>query len=296
MEGKIPEGAAQITIMKSDQLALAQDVMRLIPKLALGLVLLWLGLFAAAIWLAGTWRRKAVRASGIGLFVAGAAALLASSAAGDAVVNALASAEAVRPAVAATWTISTTLLEEAAWAGVAYGVVVVLAAWLAGPSVVAVAIRRVLAPYLRSPAVAYVALAVIVALVLWWAPTPATRKAVPAIVLIGLLALGWEMLRRQTSREFPDATLDSAMDRWRQRFSRLMDASKDQAARWRTAAQERRAEHSKSGSSSSAASGRIAELERLTELRDAGVLEPEEFQREKQRILDIAPAAPGRPA
>ena len=296
VESRLPEGAAQIEIMKSDQLALAQDVMRLIPKLALGLVLLWLGLFAAAIWLAGAWRRQALRACGIGLFVAGAAALLASSAAGDALVNSLATAEATKPAVAATWTIATTLLDEAAWAGIGYGVVVVLAAWLAGPSVVAVATRRVLAPYLRSPAVAYGALAVIVALLLWWAPTPATRKAVPAIVLIVLLALGWEMLRRQTAREFPDATLESAMDRWRQRFSRLMDASKDQAARWRTAAQERKAGRAKIGSSSSAASGRIAELERLTELRDAGVLEPEEFQREKQRILDIAPAAPGRPA
>ena len=173
---------------------------------------------------------------------------------------------------------------------------VVLAAWLAGPSGVAVGTRRVLAPYLRSPAVAYGALAVIVVLVLEWAPTPATRKAVPAIVLILLLALGMEMLRRQTAREFPDATLQGAMDRWRQRLSRLMDASQKQAARWRTAAQESRASRTKSGSSSSAAGGRLAELERLTELRDAGVLEPEEFQREKQRILDIAPDAPTSPA
>ena len=117
VESRLPEGAAQITIMESDQLGLAQDVMRLIPKLAVGLVLLWLVLFAAAIWLAGTWRRKAVRACGIGLFVAGAAALLARSAAGDAVVNALASTEAAKPAAAATWTIATTLLDEAAWAG-----------------------------------------------------------------------------------------------------------------------------------------------------------------------------------
>ena len=104
------------------------------------------------------------------------------------------------------------------------------------------------------------------------------------------------MLRRQTAREFPGATLEAAMGRWRQRLSRLMDASRDQAARWRTAAQESRAARATNGSSSSAAAGRLAELERLTELRDAGVLEPEEFQREKQRILDIAPAAPSSPA
>ena len=189
--------------MKSDQLALAQDVMRLIPKLALGLVLLSLGLFGAAIWVAGAWRRKALRACGFGLFVAGAAGLLARSAAGDVVVNALASTEAAKPAAEATWTISTTLLDEAATAAIGYGVVVVLAAWLAGPSGVAVGTRRVLAPYLRSPAVAYGALAVIVVLVLDWAPTPATRKAVPAIVLILLLALGMGMLRRRQPGNFP---------------------------------------------------------------------------------------------
>ena len=153
VESRLPEGAAQITIMESDQLGLAQDVMRLIPGRTSprGWFSCWLALFGAAIWLAGTWHRKAVRACGIGLFVAGAAALLARSAAGDAVVNALASTEAAKPAAAATWTIATTLLDEAAWAGVGYGVVVVFAAWLAGPSVAAVAIRRVLAPYLRSP-------------------------------------------------------------------------------------------------------------------------------------------------
>jgi hypothetical protein len=296
VEGKLPAGAAQITIMRSDQLALAQDVMRLIPKLALGLVLLSLGLFAAAIWLAGTWRRKALRACGIGLFVAGAAALLARSAAGDAVVNALATTEAAKPAVAATWTIATTLLDEAASATLGYGVVLVVAAWLAGPTVFAVATRRVFAPYLRKPALAYGGLAVIVVLVLDWAPTPATRKVVPAVVLIGLLALGMEALRRQTAGEFPGATLDEAMRRWRERLSRLMDASRDQVASWRTAAQESKASRAASAASPSAATGRVAELERLAKLRDAGVLEPEEFRREKQRILDIAPVAPSDPA
>lgn len=296
VEGKLPEGAAQITIMRSDQLALAQDVMRLIPKLALGLVLLSLGLFAAAVWLAGAWRREALRACGIGFVVAGGAALLARSQVGDAIVNALASTEAAKPAAAATWTIATTLLDEAASATLGYGVVIVVAAWLAGPTVLAVATRRVLAPYLRKPALAYGGLAVIVALVLNWGPTPATRKVVPALVLIGLLALGMEMLRRQTAREFPGATFEEAMHRWRERLSRLTGASRDQVARWRTAAQESRASRATSASPPSAETGRLAELERLAKLRDSGVLEPEEFRREKQRILEVGPVAPGGPA
>lgn len=75
------------------------------------------------------------------------------------------------------------------------------AAWLAGPSAWATALRRNLAPYLREPALAYGALAVLAAIVvLWWSPTPATRDPVTAIVLLALLALGFEGLRRRTLR------------------------------------------------------------------------------------------------
>jgi hypothetical protein len=46
--------------------------------------------------------------------------------------------------------------------------VMVLGAWLAGPTSWATAIRRALAPYLREPAIAYGALAVVVAVVVFW--------------------------------------------------------------------------------------------------------------------------------
>ena len=79
-------------------------------------------------------------------------------------------------------------------------------AWLAGRSAWAIAVRRNLAPYLRDPALAYGALAVVaVVVVLWWAPTLAMRNPVTAVVLLGLLALGFEGLRRLTAAEFPSA-------------------------------------------------------------------------------------------
>ena len=58
-------------------------------------------------------------------------------------------------------------------------------------------------------------LAVIVALILWWGPTPATRKPLLALILIVLLALGAEALRRQIVREHPDASLQAAGERIR---------------------------------------------------------------------------------
>jgi hypothetical protein len=179
---------------------------RALKALAIVLVVLALGLFALAVYLARGWRREALRACGLGFVLAGIAALAARSLAGDAVVDSLADTEAVRPAAEATWTIATSLLEEAATATVIYGVVLVLAAWLAGPARWAVAARRGLAPFLREPAYAYGALAVIVLLILAWSPTPATRRALPALLLIGLLAAGMETLRRQTAREYPQGS------------------------------------------------------------------------------------------
>jgi hypothetical protein len=122
------------------------------------------------------------------------------------VVDSLASTESIKPAIGSAWGIGTSLLVEAAVATIAYGVVTVVAAWLAGPTSAAVATRRTLAPYLREPGYAYGALALLIALIIWWGPTPATRLVIPMLFLIALLALGTEVLRRQTAREFPNAT------------------------------------------------------------------------------------------
>ena len=104
---------------------------------------------------------------------------------------------------------------EAATAAIAYGVVIVLAAWLAGPTRVATAARRAAAPFLREPRYAWGAAAAIVLLLIIWGPTPATRSPIPLLALIALLALGVELLRRQTAREFPDATIEGAGERMR---------------------------------------------------------------------------------
>ncbi len=200
---KLPADAAQITIMKSDELGLAQDLVRFFERLLVVLVVGSLGLFALAVFLARGRRREALRGCGVGFVVAGGGVLLARELAGGLVVDALTSTESVRPAAEATWSIGTSLLSEAAWAMVGYGVVLLAAAWVAGPSDAAVGLRRVLAPYLREPRFAYGGLAVVVALVLAWGPTPATRKVLPALILIAVLVLGVEALRRQTAREHP---------------------------------------------------------------------------------------------
>jgi hypothetical protein len=199
---KLPDDAAQITILRPDQLDFAQDVVRVFKALVVVLLALSLGLAAWAVAVARGWRREALRGVGLGLISAGAAALVVRHLAGNEVVDALATTERVRPAAEAAWTVGTSSLEQAAVATITYGVVVLVAAWLAGPTRPAVAVRAALAPYLREARLAYGALAGIVVLVLVWGPTPATRAVVPALLLIALLTLGLELLRRQTAREF----------------------------------------------------------------------------------------------
>jgi hypothetical protein len=275
---QLPADAAQLTVLKSDELELAQDAVRYLKAIAIILVVLGLGLLALGVYLARGWHREALRACGIGLIVAGAAALVARSLAGDAVVG-LATTAAVEPALADTWSISTSLLVEAATATLLYGIVVVFAAWLAGPTAWATATRRGLAPFLREPRFAYGGLGVLVLLLLAWGPTPATRKVLPALFLVALLGLAVEVLRRQTAREFPNASRDAALRSLRGRLAAM------RSARARPVAE-----------NGSPESVRLSELERLAALHDSGVLDDLEFEHEKAQILGSTAAPAGGPA
>jgi hypothetical protein len=260
---QLPEGAAQIVLFRSSQLELAQDVVRLLKALAIVSVLLALVLFALAVYLARGWRREALRACGIGLLFAGAGALVARALAGSTVVDALATTESIRPAAEAAWSIGSSLLVDVATATLIYGVVIVFAAWLAGPTAWSVGARRGLAPYLREPRFAWGAFGVIVLVLVAWAPTPAFRLVIPALVLIGLLAAGVEALRRQTMREFPDADQRDTMERLRKWAAGL--------------------------SGRADADPRLDQLERLGQMRDSGVLDASEYTAEKARILADQP-------
>ena len=215
----LPAGAAEVTILRSDQLGAAQTGLKVLRGLPIVLVALSLLLFGAALLLAPDWRRQALRAYGFGLLLAGLAVLVAQSIGGDQLVSALATTAAVRPAIAAAWTIATPLLSEAANAVIFYGLAMIAGAWFAGRTRPAVAARRAIAPYARSLAVTYGAFAVVVGLILWWGPTPATRNPLLALILIVLTAGGIEALRRQIVREYPEAERSDTM-RWAPRRCR----------------------------------------------------------------------------
>src|SRR3954454_23239177 len=103
----------------------------------------------------------------------------------------------------------------------AYGVIFVLAAWLAGQTGSAPGTRRAVAPYLRDRlAMVYGSLAVVLLLVILWGPTAATRKPLGIALFAGLLVLGIEVLRRQVGREYPDAQAGDTTARVKRRARR----------------------------------------------------------------------------
>ncbi len=282
---RLPDDAAEITILRSDQLAAAQDGLRILRPLPIVLVSLSLLLFAIALIISPGWRRKAVRAYGIGFIAAGALGLAAIAILTDTVVGSLAKTEAAEPSIEATMTIGTSLLHEIAVSTIGYGVLMWLGALLAGPTTVATAIRRFLAPYLREPAIAYGAFLVLLGIgILWWAPTPATRNPATAIPLAILIAIGFEGLRRLTGREFPDADRRVAEQHGRERLGRAWVSIRE----WASAGHDAVARRGSGAAAAAPADDRLVALEQLGRLHDTGTLDDEEFRVEKQRILSAA--------
>ena len=128
---KLPESAAQVEILRSDQIEAAQKAANLIRKLAIVFTLLGLGSFALAIYLAHGRRPRAILSCGVALVIAGIAIYALRAAAGQAILDALVKNDAVRPAADSTWSIATSLLTSVATTVVIYGALFMVAAWLA---------------------------------------------------------------------------------------------------------------------------------------------------------------------
>jgi hypothetical protein len=278
---KLPPDAAEVTVVHSDELELAQDGLDAFRGLTIFLLIGSFGLFAIAVFVAGR-RRETLRAVGFLFILIGLLALVERKVAGNALVNALADTDSTREAVEDVWTIYTSLLVQAAVSLIAYGVLFVFAAWLSGRTRPATVARRNLAPYLHSPGWAYGTTALIVLLIAAWAPTPANRNPVSMLLLAALLAFGVEMLRRQVAREHPGVTLESTAEARQERRERRREAIAGGGRRIRE-----RFGGSEATTTSNATQGdtRLAQLERLGHLHETGVLDDEEFKREKSLVL-----------
>lgn len=289
---QIPPGAGRVAVVNSKQASAVQGVTAALRGLAVLLPLLALALFAVAMWIAHGRRRVTLRAVGWCLIVAGAFTLVARSVVGQRVVDSLAQTDAVKPAAQATWSIGTSMLHDIAWAVIAGGVPVILAAWLAGPMRAAVALRRAAAPWLiERPEISYGVAGAVVLLVIAWGPLPATRQLIPVLLMIALVALGVWALRRQVAVEFPGVTVSGERASWQARLERARGTMRARLAQ----AREHAPRLGAGGGTSANGAGphaapispaeRIALLERLAALHTQGVLSDEELAAQKAALL-----------
>jgi hypothetical protein len=203
IQQRLPPDAGQIVVMKGNQLDAARKTVKVIRVLSYLLLFLMIALYAAAIWIARGRRRTVLLGVGISVLVVGLLVLVVRRFAGNYLVDALTTNPDDKKAVSASWAIGTQLLRNVGLNAVIYGVVIVFAAWIAGPAGAARWSRRKLAPTMSDhPVVIYGVVALVLCLILLAGPTDAQR-IFPLLILFAFAFVGTEVLRRQTIREFP---------------------------------------------------------------------------------------------
>jgi hypothetical protein len=298
---KLPPDAAQIEIIKSDELKTAQDIAVAIKGLALLLSILTFACFGGAIYLSRDERWVTVLLSGGGLIAAGFGVIVVRQIAGGIVVDQLVKTESVKPAGEAAWDIGTSLMTGIATTVIVIGVLFLIAGWLASPTGGAHATRRFLAPTLRlHTAYVYGGLVVLVGFYFLTGPTQGLRTFITTLLVAAMAAFGIHELRKQTEEEFPEATYDDVFGGTR---DKVVGAVKDanigervgeQASKLRRPEVRRGGEGGETPASEAPTTtlpanvedARLERLERLGTLREKGILTEEEFAAEKARLLD----------
>lgn len=204
LKERAPPDAGQIVLLKSDQLNAAQTGVRVLNALSSWLWFAVFALLALAVYLAHGTRRTMLEAVGVALVIVGVLVLIIRRFVGDWVVNSLVNVESSKPAVHSIWLIWTDLLRDIAIALILYGLFAIIAGILAGPSRAAVWARRSLAPTWRDrPVLVWITATVLFLAFIAWGPSGGNRRFLGVVILAAVLALGLEVWRRQTLREFP---------------------------------------------------------------------------------------------
>jgi hypothetical protein len=265
----LPPDAGRIVLLQSQQLSTAQSAVKLLRVAALPLGLLALAVFALAVYLSRA-RRATLRACAFGMLATGLVLVIVRRVLGGYLIDSLSQLPDVRAAAHVTWWMATDRLGNANITLCSVALLLLLGTWFAGPGRRATSIRHALTPYLRDPAVAYGAYAVVLLVLLIWAPVPAASDPVMILILGVLGAIGIEALRRIVRREFPDATE-------RDLGRRMLGATKHAYASVR--------HPSAPAATTPTAADRYAALDRLAALHERGTLDDQEFAAEKAALL-----------
>jgi hypothetical protein len=199
---RLPEGRGVIKIMDAQQLDAMRTVVKLLKTLAIVLFLLALVLLGLAIWLARGHRREITAAAALSLIVAAIVVLLLRRVLGNQVIGDLANTATGQAAADSVFAIGTSLLAKIARTLLLLALLLLLGAWLSGPSRLALRIRTFLRPALlaRPEMVHGAVLAVLLAL-LAIGIIPGIRTAIAALLLVIIAVVDVEMVRRRTAQD-----------------------------------------------------------------------------------------------
>jgi hypothetical protein len=200
----LPEDAGLVEIMPADKLESAQTATQLLNTVGLWLWVVPVALFGIAVAIVPGRRRLELRAVALAAIGIGLVILALRGIAGRYVVNDLVQLDSVRPAAQDAWNILTELLADGGRTILGLGLLLLFGVWLAGPSKSGTAARHFLAPYLARAELAWGAFAALAIAFLWWGPTAQSRRPLQALVMVLVLALAFEGLRRFTVREAAD--------------------------------------------------------------------------------------------
>jgi hypothetical protein len=278
--GHLKANFGQLEVADSQQLDSARTVAKILQGLAWLFSIGTLLLFALALWLARGRRWVVVLGYGLGLIASGLAAIAIRSAAKGLVIENLAKTESAKTPADHAWEIATSLLHSISISVIVFGVLLVIASFLASPANAAVSIRQALAPTLRDrPAIVWSLFAAValIAVIIW--PPDATRQLVLTLLAIGFAGAGLEALRRKTATEFPGAKRGDWMEAMRRR---AREASSEAGRRIGSAVRGLTDEEKHPDDA------KLDRLERLGELKEKGVLTAAEFSEEKKKILSGA--------
>jgi len=267
---KLPPNVANLVIFKSDQLKYVQNGGKAIKSLAFWLLVIVPLLYILALFLAKGHRRRTLMTIGFAGILAGVLVILARSILQGQVANSLTSEASLQATIHDVYGISTAILKDVASGVIFIGILLVAAAWFAGPARPARSSRQAIAPFLREQTLATYGIVVgLLVLLFIWDPIPATSKPIGILVFIVLALLGTYILIRQTAVEFPEARSGAAT----------------RAIRTRMADMRERRQRS-SGSSAPAGPTTAEQLKQLADLRDRGAISPEEYESAKEKLLN----------
>ncbi|MCD9625217.1 SHOCT domain-containing protein [Rhabdothermincola salaria] len=276
---QIPPDVGNIVIAESDELAAAQRAVQITQTLSVWLFVVVIALYALAVFLSVD-RRRTIRLVGWSLLGASIVLLVVRRLSLDYVVSMVENPANEAPA-RSVFMIASALLAQLAWAGVAYGVVLVAGAVYAGPSRAAVAVRREAAPLLSTePWAVWSTAAVVFGLLVLWSPLPAFDVWWSTLILLAVYGFAVEALRRQSRREFPDAE-----------WGQLREVVTGTARSGWSSVSDWWARRGTNAAAAGTGTASVDSLERLAELHGRGALSDDEYTAAKADVLGL-PARP----